>query len=87
MGYARQTCSRFPADAQDDAIRFAICRDGDGVIGIQYATERDHLPGVHGLLEYSLASRAFAFPHPDGLIERQAEAYVSSYLRRKPHAA
>src|SRR6185295_11024675 len=87
IGYARRRCSRFPANAQADAVRFAITSDGSGVIRIQYATEVDHLPGPHGLLEYSRASGAFSFSHADRLIQRQAEAYLSSYLRRKPHAS
>ena len=69
------------------SVRFAITSDGSGVIRIQYATEVDHLPGPHGLLEYSRASGAFSFSHADRLIQRQAEAYLSSYLRRKPHAS
>jgi hypothetical protein len=83
LGYARGQCSRFPADSPDaDAVRFTIRRDDGRVLHLYYVLERDHHPLAHGPLEYSLPSAAFVQP-PAVILQRQAEAYVASYLRRK----
>jgi len=86
MGYARGKCSRFPEGAGPDAVRFNIGRDADQTILVSFAIEKDHHPYAQGALEYSRGSGSFAAPHPDLLVERQARAYVMSYLRRKPAA-
>jgi hypothetical protein len=84
LGYARGDCHRFPGADSPDAVRFTISRDSVSTIQIYYVIERDHHPFAHGPLEYS--------PDLHGLtpgstasaaLARQAEAYASSYLRRK----
>jgi hypothetical protein len=45
--------------------------------------ERDHYPLAHGRLEYSPAAAGFVTPPETATLERQAEVYVESYLRRK----
>jgi hypothetical protein len=82
FGYAREKCPRFPGDTAD-AVRFTISKDQDGVIGIYWVMEKDHLPFAHGPLEYSREAAHFTLPHPDARVAQQAQAYVSSYLRRK----
>jgi len=86
LGYARGRCDRFPADAGPDAVRFTISRDTGAALSLYYVLERDHHPFAHGPLEYSLQSASFS-PHPaSALLQTQARAYVTSYLRRKAEA-
>ncbi len=83
MGYARGRCSRFPAQNGPDAVRFTVRADDGSSIRIYYVLERDHHPFGHGPLEYSRAIGALVEPPQDGNLERQARAYVESYLRCK----
>jgi hypothetical protein len=85
FGYARARCPRFPGDGAD-AVRFSISKDQDGFIGIYWVVEKNHLPWGHGPLEYSREAACFTLAHPDARLARQAQAYVSSYLRRKGEA-
>jgi hypothetical protein len=82
-GYARRGCSRFPAGDGPDAVRFAIWRDDGASIWVRFAIERDHHPFEHGTLEYARGSASFQAPPASGLLERQARAYIESYVRRK----
>jgi hypothetical protein len=83
LGYARESCSRFPAGGGPDAVRFTIQRDTNGSIGVYFVVERNHLPFAHGPLEFSRGGKAFTQSIERPLFERQARAYVESYLRRK----
>ncbi len=84
LGYARGQCPRFPAnDAGADAVRFTVRADDGALLHLYYVLERDHHPLAHGSLEYSRRGAAFAQTPLDPIVCRQAEAYVSSYLRRK----
>jgi hypothetical protein len=87
LGYARGTCSQFPAGDGPDAVRFTISSDDDASLRVYYVFERDHHPYSHGALRYSLALRAFLDPPPGEIVRRQASAYVESYLRRKMEAS
>lgn len=84
MGYARGKCARFPKAAGADAVRFAIARDSDQKILVSFAVERNHHPHAQGSLEFSRAAGKFAASESDPLLEKQAGAYVASYLRRRP---
>jgi len=87
MGYARGKCVRFPQAAGPDAVRFAIARDSDQRILVSFAVERDHRPHSQGSLEFSRTAGKFLAPDSDPMIEKQAGAYVASYLRRRPTSA
>jgi len=87
MGYARGRCPRYPQADDGDAVRFLIARDQDELIRIEYAVERDHHPYAHGAFEYSRALGGFAGSSGNALLARQALAFVTSYLRRRPVAA
>ncbi len=86
-GYARGGCSRFPDGDGPDAVRFAIWRDDGASIWVRFAIERDHHPFAHGTLEYARDAAGFHAPPANGLLERQARAYIESYLRRKGESA
>jgi hypothetical protein len=64
-------------------VRFAISHDQDGLIRIYWVMEKSHLPFAQGPLEYSRVDGCFKTAHPDTRIAQQAQAYLSSYLRRK----
>jgi hypothetical protein len=83
LGYACGRCPRFPKQAGPDAIRFSVTGDQNGVLRIFYVCEQNHSPLEHGTLEYSLGSAAFLKGHSNPLLQKQAQAYVDSYLRRK----
>jgi hypothetical protein len=83
LGYARGTCARFPSGDGPDAVRFTVSRDEGASLGIYYVLERDHHPFAHGPLNYSLARGTFVNPLSGEIVNRQAQAYVESYLRRK----
>ncbi|MBI3665173.1 MAG: hypothetical protein HY236_02940 [Acidobacteria bacterium] len=84
LGYARGSCERFPRGGGPDAVRFSVTDDRDGIIRVYFVVEGNHRPREHGPLEYEVKRRAMLVPHPDPIVNRQAEAYVESYLRRKP---
>ena len=86
LGYARRTCSRFPAGDGPDAVRFTISSHEGDTIRIYYVMERDHHPFAHGALEGAIESGQWTAPvtdATDSTLQRQAQAYVESYLRRK----
>lgn len=87
LGYGRGKCLRFPADDPGpDAIRFTISRHEADSLHLYYVLERDHHPFAHGPLEYSIATRRLVQAPANEILERQAEAYAESYLRRKAAA-
>jgi hypothetical protein len=87
MGYARGTCAHFPENQTCDALRFLIVSDRDQMIQVAYSMERDHYPKAHGTLAYSRVQSMFTSVAADPWLEKQAQAYVMSYLRRRPVAA
>lgn len=87
FGYARGQCGRFSIDDPGpDAVRFTVSADTGDILRLYYVLERDHHPFAHGPLEYSLSARRFAAAPSGETLHRQAQAYVESYLRRKPAA-
>jgi hypothetical protein len=78
-GYARGTCPSFPGGDAPDAVRFGILQRKDGVATVRYVIERDHHPFDHGTLELSETARG---PGDRSVVERQARAFLDSYLRR-----
>jgi hypothetical protein len=80
LGYARGTCSHFPANGGPDAVRFSVSTDDKTRIKILYSIERDHRPFSNGALEFSVAAGVFSAAPQS--IENLAHAYVRSYLRR-----
>jgi hypothetical protein len=80
FGYGRDRCEQFPAASAADAIRFHIAQDAGELIKIQYVFEKDCWPGEHGIFDYT-AEREFSLT--DEILQRQADAYLESYLRRR----
>lgn len=83
VGYGHARCDRFPEGAPADAIRFNIAADEGELIHIQYIFEKDCWPKEHGWLECSSASVHVSDGPSDEILQRQASAFVESYLRRR----
>lgn len=75
VGHARG-CSRLPQERQSDAVRFALGRERDGRVPVQYVILRAQLPHEAGVLDYDLAGERWLVQHSDERIQRQAEAFV-----------
>lgn len=86
LGYGRAICEQFPRDsAASDAVRFHVAKDDGELIQIQYVYERDCWPAGHGTLECP-APRGGCLAIADGILRRQAEAFLESYIRRRDAA-
>ena len=85
FGYARGACPRFPGGDGPDAVRFTVRSADDAAVHLYYVVERDHHPFAHGPLEYSRASKSLVGAAGGENLNRQAQAYAESYLRRMEH--
>ena len=90
-GYARGRCDRFPEDAPGDAIRFSVTDDSSARLALVYVLEKDHVPVLHGLLEYGILEHGtdlnLEAASPIGpVLDRQARSFVESYLSRRARA-
>lgn len=82
-GRAHQRCSHFPKSSGADAFRFCVASDADGVIGIFYVAERGGRTVESGTVDFETATGLFRDTQAGETLEKQARAYVESYLRRK----
>ena len=94
LGYA-SGCSWSPPERDWDAVRFAVSAPvGSGVrsempsavarvLVLRYVCERNHRPVVHGDLEFDLPSATWLQRHDDARIQKMAECFLDSYLKRK----
>ncbi len=87
FGYAAGRCGRFPAADGPEAVRFCVREDAGGVVRLDYAVERAHLPHEHGRAVYDRALNGWTGLREGSLLERQARAYVESYLAWKDGGA
>jgi len=85
LGYAAQQCRRFPAEGPE-AVRFCVREDNEGEVRIDYVMERAHLPYEHGGLVYDRGLKSWTGLQAGSLLQRQAQAYVESYLAWKDGA-
>jgi hypothetical protein len=83
FGYAARQCRRFPVQAGPEAIRFCVREDSEDQIHIDYVMERAHLPHEHGGIVYDRRLSGWTGLETGSLLERQAQAYVESYLAWK----
>ena len=86
-GYARGTCPDFPGGDAPDVIRFGLVSRDRGVATIRYVIERNHHPFADGSLELAESGEAASAAAGDSVppvstLQRQAKAYLDSYLRR-----
>jgi hypothetical protein len=83
LGYSAASCDRFPSGSDCDAARFHVTEDAGSTIRIQYIFEKSCWPQRQGSLEYSVNSNGFSDSCAEEILERQAAAFVESYLRRR----
>ncbi len=83
LGYPALTCTRFPGEPGPDAVRFSVMADDDRVVRIAYVIEKGHASFENGCLEYDRGADAWSGGKVQLLLERQADAYLNSYLRHK----
>jgi hypothetical protein len=67
FGYGRATCSRFPASAEADAVRFS-----QHTGKLVWILEKNYAPLRHGIVDATT----------DGLLARQAEVFRNACLNR-----
>ena len=96
LGYA-SNCSWAPADRNWDAVRFALAaaekiptseqntspKEPARILHVTYVYERDHAPAGKGELEFDLADSTWIRPHQDPRINKMAECFLESYLKKK----
>jgi hypothetical protein len=82
-GYPRNRCPRFPSGEGPDMVRFSVTSDQGDILRIYYVVEKNGSPMEYGDIEYEVATRRFRANLAGGMLERQAQAYAESYLRRK----
>jgi len=76
LGFGRRACEQFPETSAADAVRFHVAQDSGELIHIQYVFEKECWPGEHG----DAASLT------DDILQRQAQVFRESYLRRRSEA-
>ena len=82
LGYAAG-CPRLPAERTFDAVRFSIASDRGAQLLMWFVYESGHRPAGHGMLEYDLSLGQWISAHSDARIQKMAECYLQSYLRRR----
>jgi len=98
LGYA-SSCNWSPPERVRDAVRFAVSAPRDSalrpdanniaamparILVLRYVCERDHRPVEHGDLEFDLAQSTWLRRHGDARIQKMAECFLESYLKKKP---
>jgi hypothetical protein len=86
LGYATR-CTWAPLDRPWDAVRLAVAAPEAGqaaaeVLRLIYVCERDHRPASHGVLEFDLAQSRWLRRHDDARIQKMADCYLESYLKK-----
>jgi hypothetical protein len=94
LGYA-SGCSWSPRERVWDAVRFAVAAPQDStgrreagkvparLLILRYVCERNHRPVDHGDLEFDLARAAWLRRHDDVRVQKMAECFLESYLKKK----
>ena len=96
LGYA-SSCPWAPSDRPSDAVRFAVAAPLNGstnsvegatgalagILRLQFVCEKAHLPAEHGELQIDLRTSTWLRRHDDPRIQKMAECFLESYLRKK----
>jgi len=94
MGYAG-TCSWAPAEQRSDAVRFAVSSPARNagpnssghnparLVQLIYVCEQANRPAGHGELQFDLSTASWVRRHEDARIQKMAECFLESYLRRR----
>ena len=89
LGYA-EGCTRLPRERIWDSVSFGartLDNGGENARGsrirVRYVCERAHRPAEDGFLEFDAVGARWAKPHPDSRVQRMAECFLASYLKRR----
>lgn len=94
LGYA-VSCGWAPLQRVWDSVRFAVASPngftGDKnvpntpgrILRLLYVGERDHRPVAHGELKFDLDTETWLCRHEDPRIQKMAECFLESYLKKK----
>jgi hypothetical protein len=99
LGYAG-SCGWAPAERAWDAVRFGIAAPekmaGEElnsaskparILRLTYVYERDHRPRGQGQLEFDLGTSAWLRRHQDARVQRMAECFLETYLKKKSYSS
>ena len=87
LGYA-SGCLWTPLERAWDAVRFSVAAPAGGekrstrVLRLVYVCERGHLPVESGELQFDLQSATWRVQHEDSRLQKMAECFAESYLRK-----
>lgn len=82
-GQGRCRCARFPKDAARDSVRFHVVEDSGDRLLIRYVFQNDCWPAGHGLIEFFADGEEMRSQCDDPLLNSQASAFVSTWVRRR----
>ena len=96
LGYA-SSCPWSPAERIWDAVRFAVCAPTEApkalpqgaaslsarVLVLRYVCEKNNRPMDFGDLQFDLSQAVWLRRHGDARIQKMAECFLESYLRKK----
>lgn len=95
LGYA-SGCAWTPAQRAWDAVRFAVAAPSDEgkrsdmgaeisprILRLLYVCEHDHRPVVSGELRFDLSQAAWISRHEDARVQKMAECFLETYLKKK----
>jgi len=91
LGYA-SGCTWAPSNRASDSVRFAVSAPIGGkkksgeparILRLSYVCERDHRPAESGDLEFDLSQAIWLRRHADARIQRMAECFLESYLKKQ----
>lgn len=97
LGYA-EGCAWTPLIRESDAVRFAVAAPTNpstesasgqsnspaNSLRLHFVCERNHRPVSHGNLEFDLVQSTWLQRHDDARIQKMAECFLESYLKKKP---
>jgi hypothetical protein len=99
LGYA-SGCMWAPRDRVWDAVRFAVIApsaaetriggkraDRSSSVRICYVCERDHRPMERGELQFDVPHSMWLARHPDERVQKMAECFQGSYLKKSENKA
>jgi hypothetical protein len=97
LGYAG-SCSWAPAERPSHAVRFAVSsparnrrqsnmssseNESARLVHLTYVCEQANRPAGHGELEFDLSTATWLRRHEDARIQKMAECFLESYLRKR----
>ena len=92
LGYA-SSCAWAPRQRTWDSVRFAVAAPTLSdkrrsslpahILNLTYVCERDHRPAEHGELQFDVLGTTWLRRHDDARIQRMAECFLESYLKKQ----